>query len=94
MIDSEGKEIKQIEDSLRHLEVQAKAKGDPPDPKLFKSIHQRIYLILKDNYLDDFYQKVAQIPTKIYRKQSCIHGLRFNSIGDDIGGHEERENQR
>lgn len=56
-------------------------------------MHQRIYLILKANYLDDFYQKVAQIPTKIFRKHSCLHGLRFNSIGDDIGGHEERERE-
>lgn len=44
--------------------------------------------------MDDFYQKVAQIPTKIFRKHSCMHGLRFNSVGDDIGGHEEREAAR
>ena len=51
-------------------------------------------MILKANYLDDFYSKVAQIPTKIFRKHSCMHGLRFNSVGDDVGSNEERESVR
>ena len=50
-------------------------------------------MILKANYLDDFYQKVAQIPTKIFRKNSCTHGLRFNSAGYDIGGHDDHDSK-
>jgi len=88
------REVKPIEDRLRHLQALHKAEGREPDPQLFKAVHSRIYIILKQNYLNDFYQKVAQIPTKIFRKNSCPQGLRFNSVGDDIGGHEERENAR
>lgn len=88
LVDYEG-QVRPIEEKLKQQEAQAKAKGIPPDPQLFKAVHQRIYLILKSNYLDDFYQKVAQIPTKIFRKNSCTHGHRFNSIGYDIGGAED-----
>ena len=62
----------------------AKQKGTPPDVQLFRTVHYRIYKILKQNYLHEFYQKVLQIPTKIYRINSCEKGPRFNSIGDDI----------
>lgn len=62
----------------------AKAKGTPPDSQLFKEVHYRIYKILKANYLDEFYQKVLQIPTQIYKKNACSEGLRFNSCGPDI----------
>lgn len=54
------------------------------DSSLFSHIMQRIYLILKSNYLHEFYQKMMQIPTKIYKKQSYEEGLRFNSCGSDI----------
>ena len=51
-------EVNQIEAMLRASEAQYKAKGVHPDPQLFKSILQRIYWILKQNYLPEFYQKV------------------------------------
>ncbi len=52
--------------------------------QVFKNLLERIYLILKQNYFTNFYKKVLQIPTKIYKEKTCFKGLRFNSIGPDI----------
>jgi len=48
-------EVNQIEAMLRASEAQYKAKGVHPDPQLFKTILQRIYWILKQNYLPEFF---------------------------------------
>ena len=50
--------VSQIEKMLEQNKQMAKQKGTPPDTRLFNTIHRRIYLILKANYLDEFYQKV------------------------------------
>tara|TARA_B110000285_G_scaffold14902_1_gene14708 strand:+ start:1563 stop:1811 length:249 start_codon:yes stop_codon:yes gene_type:complete len=55
-----------------------------PDSSLFRDILHRMYLILKSNFLPEFYQKMLQIPTIIYRKRSYEEGLRFNSCGPNI----------
>ena len=77
-------EVEDIVEAMKKQEANSKNKAIPPDPQLFKAIHHRIYKILKQNYLPDFYSKVLQIPTKIYRDQTSYVGLRFNSCGDDI----------
>ena len=80
----DSNELKKLEDGLSNNKVYAKTKGYLPDAKLFQSVHKRIYEILKTNYLPEFYQKVLQIPTRIYQVNSCKYGLRFNSVGEDI----------
>ena len=77
-------EVEDIVEAMKKQEANSKNKAIPPEPQLFKAIHHRIYKILKQNYLPEFYSKVLQIPTKIYRQQTSYVGLRFNSCGDDI----------
>ena len=60
-------EIDKIEKNLSK-QIENSKKGHHPDPRLFEAIHYRIYKILKQNYLPEFYQKVLQIPTKIYKR--------------------------
>lgn len=47
-------EVKIIEKKLEKQQIMSK-KGVPPDPRLFEEIHYRIYKILKQNYLPEFY---------------------------------------
>ena len=51
----DSNELRKLEDGLSNNKVLAKTKGYLPDPKLFQSIHKRIYEILKMNYLPEFY---------------------------------------
>lgn len=52
------RQVLAIEQRLERCKKLAKSKGSPPDTQLFKEIYKRIYDILKDDYLDEFYQKV------------------------------------
>jgi len=47
-------EVKIIEKKLEKQQINSK-KGFPPDSRLFEEIHYRIYKILKQNYLPEFY---------------------------------------
>lgn len=48
-------EVKYIEKMLAQRQALAKQKGMPPDPQLFKPVYYRIYHILKQNFLHEFY---------------------------------------
>lgn len=48
-------DVKQIEKELEKRQQLAKSKGMPPHPQLFSAIIRRIYSILKQNYLNEFY---------------------------------------
>lgn len=73
-----------MQEELNNNKIVTIKNGKAPNLKLFQSLYKRIYEILKQNYLAEFYAKVAQIPTKIYQKNTCCVGLRFNSVGEDI----------
>ena len=51
-------EVHATERELDKMQQLAKQKGAPPSAQLFKSLHRRIYNILKYNYLPEFYKKV------------------------------------
>jgi len=53
----------------------------PPDSRLFKQVQRQVYLILKSNYLSEFYKQVLQNPTWIYKQNTP--SLQFNSLGED-----------
>ena len=76
--------VKRLQDELRQREALAKAQGKPLEPKFLMPVYKRLYEILKQNYLNDFFQRVLKIPTKIFRYHSCAQGLRFSSVGDDF----------
>jgi len=76
--------VDRIESQLKASQEINKQRGIPPDIALIKEILRHIYIILKENYYPDFFMKIMKIPTTIYKQQTCITGLNFNSLGKDL----------
>jgi hypothetical protein len=47
--------VKRLQDELRQREALAKAQGKPLEPKFLMPVYKRLYEILKQNYLNDFF---------------------------------------
>ena len=76
-------EIEKIEKNLAK-QIENSKKGHHPDPRLFEAIHYRNYKILKQYNLPEFYQKVLQIPTKLYKRYTCPQVIRFSSCDNNV----------